>query len=57
MKATLWFCKDMNLWRWTVCKDDLPIIRQESGQNQDLNVALQEIQQVLECMMKAYEVK
>lgn len=53
MKSTLWFCKDMNLWRWSVCKDDLPIIRQETGQNVDLNVALQEIQQVIQYMMKS----
>lgn len=43
----------MNLWRWSVCRDDLPIIRQETGQNADLNTALQEVQQVIGYMMKS----
>lgn len=48
MKSTLWYSKEMNLWRWIVCKDDMPIIKQETGQNSSLDEVLLEIKIVLE---------
>lgn len=48
MKIQLWHCKEMNLWRWTVVKDDRPICKQESGQDSDLDLAMKNILRVIE---------
>ena len=40
MKINLWFCIEMNQWRWTLTDDSRPIIKQESGQQPDLRAAI-----------------
>ena len=51
MKINLWFCKEMNQWRWTLTQDSRPVIRQESGQQPDLRVAMNDIANTVEYMM------
>ena len=51
MKINLWFCKDMNQWRWTLTDDSRPIIKQESGQRPDLRDAMNDVATTVEYMM------
>ena len=32
MRINLWYCDSMEQWRWTLTKNDRPVIKQESGQ-------------------------
>lgn len=50
MQVNLWRCLEMNQWRWTVTDSSRPIIRQESGQNQDLHDAMNDIKNTIEYM-------
>lgn len=43
MNVNLWYCESMRLWRWSVTVTNKPILIQESGQNENLEIALQEI--------------
>ncbi len=43
MKITLWFCDSMNQWRWTLCDSSRPILKQESGQSNNLKDAMDDI--------------
>jgi hypothetical protein len=51
MKINLWHCKDMNLWRWTLVQDFRPIIKQESGQRENLRDAMTDIANTVEYML------
>ena len=51
MKINLWWCESMHQWRWTLIDDHLPIIRQESGQREDLRDAMSDIANTVEYMM------
>lgn len=52
MKINLWWCDSMKQWRWTLVKSDRPVLKQESGQREDLHQALQDIADTVEYMMK-----
>jgi hypothetical protein len=51
MKINLWYCKEMKQWRWTLCKDFRPIVKQESGQREDLRDAMNDIANTVEYLM------
>ena len=51
MKINLWYCKDMVQWRWTLCDDSRPIIKQESGQRENLRDAMNDVANTVEYMM------
>jgi hypothetical protein len=53
MKINLWWCDSMKQWRWTLVKSDRPVLKQESGQREDLHLALQDIANTVEYMMKS----
>lgn len=51
MKINLWYCVDMNLWRWTLVENSRPVIRQESGQQSDLRLAMNDIANTVEYLL------
>ena len=51
MKINLWYCGHMKMWRWTLIDDSRPIIKQESGQQPDLRVAMNDIANTVEYLM------
>ena len=51
MKINLWYCADMNQWRWTLTDDHRPIVRQESGQRENLRDAMNDVSITVEYMM------
>jgi hypothetical protein len=46
MIINLWFNKDMNMWRWTLT--DPTAFDMESGQQQDLRMAMEDIANTVE---------
>jgi hypothetical protein len=52
MKINLWFCPNMNQWRWTLTKNNRPIMKQEAGQRPELRDAMQDIATTVEFLMK-----
>ena len=51
MKINLWFCKDMGQWRWTLVEDSRPIVKQESGQRENLRDAMNDVANTVEYML------
>jgi len=51
MKINLWYCKDMKQWRWSLTDDSRPICKQETGQQPDLRVAMNDIANTVEYIM------
>jgi hypothetical protein len=51
MKINLWYCVEMNQWRWTLTDDSRPIIKQESGQQPNLRDAMNDVANTVEYMM------
>jgi len=51
MKINLWYCKDMNLWRWSLTDDHRPIVRQETGRPPDLRDAMNDVANTVEYML------
>ena len=51
MKINLWHCKEMNQWRWTLCEDSRPIVKQESGQRENLRDAMNDVVNTVEYLM------
>ena len=51
MRIQLWYCPSMQQWRWTLTKNDLPIIKQESGQRPNLRDAMVDIANTVEYLM------
>jgi hypothetical protein len=51
MKINLWYCKDMEQWRWTLTDDTRPILRQESGQRPDLRIAMNDVANTVEYLL------
>lgn len=51
MKINLWYCDEMKLRRWTLTDDHRPVIRQESGQREDLRDAMNDIANTVEYMI------
>ena len=43
MKINLWYCSEMKQWRWTLTDDHRPIIKQESGQRENLRDAMNDV--------------
>ena len=54
MKINLWWCESMNQWRWTLVDDSRPILKQESGQQTDLRVAMNDVANTVEYMMNKF---
>lgn len=52
MKINLWFCYEMNQWRWTLTDSTRPICKQESGQQPFLRDAMEDIANTVEYMIK-----
>jgi hypothetical protein len=52
MNIKLWYCKHMNLWRWTLTDDRRPICHQESGQRDDLRLAMEDVAKTVEHMLQ-----
>lgn len=52
MKINLWYCKEMNQWRWTLVDDHRPVVKQESGQQPELRVAMNDIANTVEYMLE-----
>jgi hypothetical protein len=51
MKINLWYCIDMNQWRWTLTDDHRSIIKQESGQRENLCDAMNDIANTVEYLL------
>jgi len=51
MKINLWHCNEMKQWRWTLVDDHRPILRQKSGQRENLQDAMNDIVITVENMM------
>jgi hypothetical protein len=41
----------MKMWRWTLTKNDRPIIQQESGQQSNLRDAMNDVANTVEYLM------
>jgi len=54
MKINLWFCKDMNQWRWTLTDDHRPVVKQESGQRPNLRDAMNDVANTVEYMLDKF---
>jgi len=54
MKINLWYCEHMKLWRWTLVDNRRTQVRQESGQQPDLRVAMQDVANTVEYMMNTH---
>lgn len=48
MKINLWWCESMKQWRWTLIDDYRPIVKQESGQQPDLRLAMNDVANTVE---------
>jgi hypothetical protein len=51
MRINLWYCNHMNMWRWTLIDDRRPITRQESGQRDDLKLAMEDVANTVEYIL------
>ena len=51
MKINLWYCQHMNQWRWTLCDDQRPIVKMESGQRPDLRDAMNDVANTVEYLI------
>lgn len=51
MKVNLWYCKDMNQWRWSLVDDKDPM-RQESGQQPFLRDAMNDVANTVEYLLE-----
>jgi len=52
MNIKLWYCAEMGLWRWTLTDDRRPISKQESGQQPDLRMAMNDVANTVEYMLQ-----
>ena len=51
MKVNLWYNKDMDQWRWTLVDDHRPILKMESGTQQNLRAAMNDVAATVEYMI------
>lgn len=51
MKINLWYCKEMNQWRWTLVEDSRPVVKMESGQRENLRDAMNDIANTVEYLI------
>jgi hypothetical protein len=54
MNIKLWYCKSLGQWRWTLTDDSRPIIKQESGQQSDLRLAMNDVANTVEYMLESH---
>jgi hypothetical protein len=52
MRINLWYCTEMNQWRWTLTDNSRPISRQESGQQPYLRDAMNDVANTVEYMLE-----
>ena len=52
MNIKLWYCESMNLWRWTLTDNRRPVSRMESGQREDLRLAMEDVARTVEYMIE-----
>ena len=52
MKINLWYCDTMKQWRWTLTDSHRPIVKQESGQREDLRDAMNDVANTVEYLMR-----
>lgn len=52
MRINLWWSESMNQWRWTLSDYSRPIIKQESGQQEDLRAAMNDVANTVEYLIK-----
>jgi len=52
MKINLWYCKHLNLWRWSLVDSRRPIPKQETGQREDLRLAMNDIANAVEYLIE-----
>ena len=52
MNIKLWYCKHMGLWRWTLTDDRRQVCHQESGQRDDLRLAMEDVAKTVEYMLQ-----
>jgi hypothetical protein len=43
----------MGQWRWTLCQDERPIIKMESGQRPDLRDAMSDVANTVEHILRS----
>jgi len=52
MKINLWYCYDMEQWRWTLTENNTnKIVWQESGQRSDLREAMNDVATTVEYLL------
>ncbi len=51
MKINLWYCQEMEQWRWTLTDDHRPVVRQESGQRPNLRDAMNDVANTVEYLL------
>jgi hypothetical protein len=52
MKINIWFCAEMNQWRWSLTDNSRPMCRQESGQRPFLRDSMEDIAKTIEYMLE-----
>lgn len=52
MKINLWYCTTMQQWRWTLVDHRRPIVHQESGQREDLRLAMEDVAKTVEYILQ-----
>jgi hypothetical protein len=56
MNIKLWYCQSMKQWRWTLTDYSRPIIKQESGQQVDLYLAMEDIANTVKYMLETKQI-
>jgi hypothetical protein len=52
MRINLWYCSEMQQWRWTLIDNGRPICKQESGQQPFLRDAMNDVANTVEYMLE-----
>ena len=53
MQINLWYCEDMEQWRWTLSgAEDEKTLWQESGQRPDLRAAMNDVAVTVEYLLQ-----
>jgi hypothetical protein len=52
MRINLWYCSEMQQWRWTLVDNSRPICKQESGQQPFLRDAMNDVANTVEYMLE-----
>lgn len=57
MKINLWYNEDMKQWRWTLVNDSESIRQMESGGQEKLTDAMNDIYKTVKYLLDDYELK